>query len=60
MRIDVVSIFGDYFAPLDLSLIGKAPASVGCSTCTCTTCGAGPPTCTAPSTTRPTAAARAW
>ena len=27
MRVDVVSIFPDYFAPLDLSLIGKARAS---------------------------------
>jgi tRNA (guanine37-N1)-methyltransferase len=27
MRIDVVSIFPDYFSPLDLSLIGKARAS---------------------------------
>ncbi|MBR8745032.1 tRNA (guanosine(37)-N1)-methyltransferase TrmD, partial [Nocardiopsis sp. MG754419] len=24
MRIDIISIFPDYFAPLDLSLIGKA------------------------------------
>src|SRR3954467_14558830 len=24
MRVDVISIFPDYFAPLDLSLIGKA------------------------------------
>ncbi|RKR90738.1 tRNA (guanine37-N(1)-) methyltransferase [Micromonospora pisi] len=27
MRVDVISIFPDYFAPLDLSLIGKARAS---------------------------------
>lgn len=27
MRIDIVSIFGDYFAPLQLSLVGKAIAS---------------------------------
>ena len=27
MRVDIVSIFPDYFAPLDLSLIGKARAS---------------------------------
>lgn len=27
MRIDLVSIFGDYFAPLQLSLVGKAIAS---------------------------------
>ncbi len=27
MRVDVVSIFPDYFAPLDLSLIGKARAA---------------------------------
>ncbi|MDQ1672365.1 MAG: tRNA (guanine37-N1)-methyltransferase, partial [Frankiaceae bacterium] len=26
MRIDIVSIFVDYFAPLDLSLLGKARA----------------------------------
>jgi len=27
MRVDIISIFPDYFAPLDLSLIGKARAS---------------------------------
>lgn len=27
MRIDIISIFPDYFAPLDLSLIGKARTS---------------------------------
>ena len=27
MRIDVISIFPDYFAPLQLSLVGKAIAS---------------------------------
>lgn len=28
MRVDIVSIFPDYFAPLSLSLMGKAPVSV--------------------------------
>ena len=27
MRVDIISIFPDYFAPLDLSLIGKARGS---------------------------------
>lgn len=27
MRIDIISIFPDYFAPLELSLIGKARAA---------------------------------
>ena len=27
MRVDIVSIFPEYFAPLDLSLIGKARAN---------------------------------
>ncbi len=27
MKIDIVTIFPDYFAPLDLSLLGKARAS---------------------------------
>ena len=60
MRIDVVTIFPDYLAPLELSLAGKArgqgpdrhprarPAAVGRTTGT------------APSTTRRTAAAPAW
>jgi tRNA (guanine37-N1)-methyltransferase len=28
MRVDIISIFPDYFAPLDLSLMGKAPVSL--------------------------------
>ena len=36
------------------------PPSAAWSTSACTTCGSGPTTCTAPSTTRPTAAAPAW
>ena len=57
--IDVVTIFPDYLAPLELSLAGKAPRAA-CSTCTCTTSAAGPTTGTAPSTTRRTAAGPAW
>ena len=50
MRVDVVSIFPEYLAPLDLSLIGKARRD-GCSTCASTTCATSPTTGTAPSTT---------
>ena len=60
MRIDVVSIFPDYLAPLELSLRRQGPRPAGCSTCTSTTCAPGPTTGTAPSTTRRTAAAPAW
>jgi tRNA (guanine37-N1)-methyltransferase len=28
MRVDIISIFPDYFAPLDLSLMGRAPVSL--------------------------------
>ncbi len=28
MRVDIISIFPDYFAPLDLSLMGKAPVAL--------------------------------
>ena len=28
MRVDIISIFPDYFAPLDLSLMGKAPVEL--------------------------------
>ena len=59
MRVDVVTIFPDYLAPLELSLSARR-ASAGCSTCACTTCATGPTTGTAPSTTRRTAAAPAW
>ena len=31
LRVDVVTIFPDYLAPLDLSLIGKARAELGWS-----------------------------
>ena len=55
MRVDIVSIFPEYFAPLDLSLIGRARAA-GLLDWPCTTCAPGPPTCTAPSTTPRTAA----
>ncbi len=37
MRIDIVTIFPEFFAVLDVSLLGKARTS-GCSTCACTTC----------------------
>ena len=59
VRLDVVTIFPDYLAPLDLSLLGRA-GSAACSTCRCTTCATGPTTGTARSTTRRTAAAPAW
>ena len=53
MRIDVVTIFPEYLAPLDAVAAGQGAAPAGCSTCTSTTCGTGPTTGTAPSTTRP-------
>ena len=60
MRVDIVSIFPEYFAPLDLSLVGKARANGARSSWPYTICGPGPTTCTARSTTRPTAAGPAW
>ena len=57
--IDVVSIFPDYLAPLDLSLIGKARVTAS-STCGCTTCATSPTTGTAPWTTARSAAVPAW
>ena len=59
VRIDVVTIFPDYLAPLREALLGRA-LERGLSTSPCTTCAAGPTTCTRPSTTPPTAAAPAW
>ena len=60
MRIDVVSIFPDYLAPLGPLAARARPGRAACSTCTSTTCATGPTTATAPSTTPPTAAAPAW
>ena len=59
VRIDVVSIFPAFFDVLEVSLLGKAREKA-CWTCGCTTCVTGRTTATAPSTTRPTAAAPAW
>ena len=59
VRIDVVTIFPDYLAPLGLSLIGKARRA-GLLDLASTTCATSPTTATAPSTTAPTAAAPAW
>ena len=59
VRIDVVTIFPDYLAPLALSLPGKARER-GLLDLQSTTCGRGPTTGTGPSTTRRTAAAPAW
>ena len=59
MRIDVVSIFPEYLAPLELSLIGKARQD-GLLDLKSTTCGTSPRTGTGPSMTPPTAAAPAW
>ena len=55
MRIDVVTIFPEYLAPLDLSLIGQAFSTFGS-----TTCAASRTTGTGLWTTRRPAAARAW
>ncbi len=57
MRIDVVTIFPAYLAPLDLSLVGKARAARPAATCASTTCATGRPTGTAPWTTPRSAAA---
>jgi hypothetical protein len=58
MRIDVVTIFPEYLTTAQ-SLPGKAIES-GIVDLGCTICAGGPTMCTAPSTTRRTAAARAW
>ena len=60
VRIDVVTIFPDYLAPLELSLRRQGARRAGCSTSASTTCATGPTTGTAPSTTPRTAAAPAW
>ena len=52
MRIDIVTIFPDYLAPLELSLAGKAQDK-GLLDVRSTTCVTGRRTDTAPSTTRP-------
>ncbi len=59
MRIDVVSIFPEYLAPLELSLIGKARQD-GLLNLWSMTCGTSPPTGTGQSMTPPTAAEPAW
>ena len=59
MRIDVVSIFPDYLAPLKLSLLGRA-RDAGLVDPAPTTCVDGPTTGTTPSTTPRTAAAPGW
>ena len=41
VRIDVVTIFPDYLAPLELSLPGKAPRQGAARRCASTTCGTG-------------------
>ena len=60
VRVDVVTIFPDYLAPLDAVADRQGAAPTGCSTCASTTCATGPPTGTARSTTRRTAAEPAW
>ncbi len=59
MRIDIITIFPEYFGALGVSLIGKAAAR-GTSRSVSTTCGTGPTTCTARWTTRRSAAAPGW
>ncbi len=59
MRIDVVSIFPSYFDGLTLSLLGKAQ-STGILDLQIHDLRDWTTTVTARSTTRPTAAARAW
>ena len=60
MRIDVVTIFPDYLAPLELSLAGKARDAGLLDVARPRPARTGPTTGTAPSTTRRTAAAPAW
>ena len=59
MRIDVLTIFPEYLAPLELSLIGRARRD-GLVDLHVTTCAAGPTTATAPWTTPRSAAVPAW
>ena len=60
MRVDVVSIFPDYLAPLDLSLIGKARATGLLDVDRARPAYLDLTTCTARSTTPRTAAGPAW
>ena len=59
MRLDVVTLFPDYLAPCDLSLVGRAieraPSSSGS-----TTSGTGPTIGIGPSTTPRPAAVPGW
>ena len=59
MKIDIVSVFPEYFEVLNLSLFGKAQAK-GSSRCTRTTCAIGRTTCIIPWMTPRSAAAPAW
>ncbi len=59
MRIDIITIFGEYFTALHASLIGKA-VQRGDITLGVHDLRAGPPTCTAPLMTRRSAAGPAW
>ena len=56
MRVDIVTIFPEYLAPLDLSLIGKARGQGRLDDRRARPARAGPTTCTARSTTPRTAA----
>ena len=53
MRLDVVTIFPDYLAPLRHSLLGRAIERGQVAARRARPARAGPTTCTAPSTTRP-------
>ena len=59
MRIDVITIFPEYLQPLDLSRHRQGTAGQRAHRGHAT-CGSSRTTGTAPSTTRPTAAVRAW
>jgi tRNA G37 N-methylase TrmD len=54
VKIDVITIFPEYLAPLRQSLLGKAVERG------LVTCGSGPTTSTAPWTTPRTAEGQAW
>ncbi len=59
MKIDIVSVFPEYFEVLNLSLLGKAQEK-GLVESPRTTCATGRTTCTIPWMILPSAAARAW
>ena len=60
MRIDIITIFPEYFSPLGVSLIGKAAERGDIELRRARPADAGRTTCTTPWTTPRSAAARGW